>query len=116
MSWRGGFDTWRAPEPRARVAQPLLAQVTRLAPGLPLGDVELVRANAATQMGAAALLALGVRPRLCAATLAASIVPTTLGGHRFWEQDEDAPRTQQRIHFLKNLAILGGLVLATERV
>jgi uncharacterized membrane protein YphA (DoxX/SURF4 family) len=110
----GGLDTWRTPEPRAKVAEPVLSQVSRAAPGLPLEDVDLVRANAATQVTAAAMLALGIRPRLAAATLAASIVPTTLGGHRFWEHDEAAPRAQQRIHFFKNLAILGGLLLATK--
>jgi putative oxidoreductase len=39
-------------------------------------------------------------------------VPTTLAGHRFWEEDDPARRHQQQIHFFKNLGLLGGLVLA----
>jgi hypothetical protein len=38
-------------------------------------------------------------------------VPTTLAGHRFWEK-EGADRQQQLIHFLKNLGLVGALLLA----
>jgi putative oxidoreductase len=79
---------------------------------LPRDPVTVVRANAAVQVGAAALLSIGILPRLCAMTLAASLLPTTLGGHRFWELDDPAARTQQRIHFFKNCAIIGALLLA----
>ena len=39
-------------------------------------------------------------------------MPTTLAGHRFWEEDEEADQRHQRIHFLKNLAMFGGLLIA----
>jgi hypothetical protein len=39
-------------------------------------------------------------------------VPTTLAGHRFWEEEDETRRAQQRIHFFKNLSMLGGLMLA----
>jgi putative oxidoreductase len=42
----------------------------------------------------------------------ASLVPTTLAGHRFWEVTDKQARAAQRIHFLKNVAMLGGLILA----
>ena len=29
----------------------------------------------------------------------------------FWEAEEEADRAQQRIHFLKNLSMLGGLLI-----
>jgi uncharacterized membrane protein YphA (DoxX/SURF4 family) len=45
-------------------------------------------------------------------TLATSLVPTTFGGHRFWEISDPAQRAQQQVHFLKNAAILGGLLIA----
>jgi uncharacterized membrane protein YphA (DoxX/SURF4 family) len=41
-----------------------------------------------------------------------SLVPTTLAGHPFWHEADQAARAQQRIHFLKNVAMLGGLILA----
>jgi uncharacterized membrane protein YphA (DoxX/SURF4 family) len=40
------------------------------------------------------------------------MVPTTLGGHAFWRHDDPTRRSQQQIHFDKNLAIIGGLLLA----
>ena len=39
-------------------------------------------------------------------------MPTTLAGHRFWEEDDKQKRAQQQIHFLKNAGLLGGLILA----
>jgi hypothetical protein len=38
-------------------------------------------------------------------------VPTTVAGHRFWEAENEQDRAQQRIQFLKNLAIFGGLLI-----
>ena len=56
-------------------------------------------------------------PRACCArpaavVLAATLVPTTLAGHRFWEEDDPAARRHQTIHVLKNVAMMGGLLLA----
>ena len=64
------------------------------------------------QVGAGLMLALGRFPRLSSALLAGSLVPTTLAGHRFWEEQDEMKRAQQRIHFFKNLSMLGGLMLA----
>jgi uncharacterized membrane protein YphA (DoxX/SURF4 family) len=44
--------------------------------------------------------------------LIGSLIPTTLAGHRFWQETDEARRSQQRIHFLKNVGLLGGLILA----
>lgn len=38
-------------------------------------------------------------------------VRTTLSGHAFWRFDDPTRRSQQQVHFDKNLAILGGLDL-----
>ena len=110
----GGYDALRNPEPRAKLAQPVLERMGPVAESVPLvpsDPVGLVRANAGLQLVAGGMLALGLMPRLAALALAASIVPTTAGGHRFWELDEPASRAQQRTHFLKNAAILGGLLV-----
>jgi len=82
--------------------------------GLPLPEdpETLVKINAGVQIGAALALATGRAPRLSAAVLAASLVPTTAAGHRFWEQDDAADRTQQRLHFFKNVSLVGGLIIA----
>ncbi len=79
---------------------------------LPNETDQLVKINAAVQVLAGALLGLGRCPRLAATALAGSLVPTTLAAHRFWEEQDPAQRAQQQIHFMKNLGLLGGLLLA----
>ena len=44
--------------------------------------------------------------------LAASLVPTTLAGHPFWDETDPQAKAQQRLQFAKNTSILGGLLLA----
>ena len=82
--------------------------------GLPDDTKLLVRLNGGVQIGAGILMAMGVLPRPMAASLAASLVPTTLAGHPFWQESDPAARSAQRIQFLKNASILGGLVLAAN--
>jgi putative oxidoreductase len=109
----GGVDVLRNSEPRAVIATPFLERVRPLAPALASDPVLVVRANAAIQLAAGATLAVGILPRLSALALAGSLVPTTLGAHRFWEMQGPAA-TQQRTQFLKNAAILGGLILVAN--
>lgn len=109
----GGVDSLRNPAAKAPAATDVAASVASRIPALADADTEtVVRINAGVQVGAGTLLALGKFPRLSALALAASIVPTTAAGHRFWEADEPQARAQQRVHFLKNASILGGLLLA----
>jgi len=97
---RGG---WRALQDPARVA-PSAAKL-----GLPEPET-LVTVNAVAQMAGATAMALGIFPRLAAAGLAVSLVPTTLAGHRFWEMEDEQARSMQVTHFLKNLGLIGGLL------
>jgi len=111
----GGIDAFRNPGPRAERVEPVIGRVGESLP-LPDDTVTLVRLNAAVHMVAGTTLALGKLPRLSAAVLAASLVPTTAAGHRFWEEESAQSKAMQRTHFLKNLAILGGLIIAaTDR-
>jgi putative oxidoreductase len=111
----GGIEVLRKPHPRAEQAAPVIDRVRRAVPVLPADPVTLVRANAAVHMVAGAMLATGRAPRLAAGLLAASLVPTTIGGHRFWAMDDPVERARQRTHVGKNLAILGGLLLAAAQ-
>ena len=45
--------------------------------------------------------------------LAGSLVPTTVQGHQFWKETEPGIRANQRVHFFKNVSLLGGLLMAT---
>jgi putative oxidoreductase len=71
-----------------------------------------VKVNAAVQIGAGTMLALGRFPRLSSVLLAGSLIPTTLAGHRFWEESDPQKKTAQKLQFFKNLSLLGGLILA----
>jgi uncharacterized membrane protein YphA (DoxX/SURF4 family) len=108
----GGIDSLRSPAPRAEMAAPVTEFAREAVEALPDSDITLVRLNAAVHVGAGSLLVLGKLPRLSALALAGSLIPTTLGGHRFWEASSDQEKTQQQLHFTKNLAMFGGLLFA----
>jgi uncharacterized membrane protein YphA (DoxX/SURF4 family) len=106
-----GLDVLRDPGGRPQAAADALAAIRRVVP-LPADDTLVVRANGAVQAGAGALLAVGVLPRLSALALVGSLVPTSLAGHAFWTFEDPALRKQQQTQFVKNLAMLGGLLYA----
>lgn len=54
---------------------------------------------------------LGVWPRVGAGLLVIFLIPTTLIFHDFWTYDDPMDRQNQMIHFMKNLAIMGGLLM-----
>ena len=97
----------RSPRPR-QSPRPIAARL----PFLPEDPETLVKINGAVQVVAGSMLALGRFPRLSSVLLAASVVPTTLAGHRFWEQTDPDAKSQHKVQFLKNLGLLGGLMLA----
>jgi uncharacterized membrane protein YphA (DoxX/SURF4 family) len=107
----GGIDVLRNPGPRVAIAEPVTSRAASVLP-LPADTEMLVKVNAGVQVGAGLLLAIGWFPRLAALALIGSLVPTTAAGHRFWEETDPTRKNMQRIHFLKNLGILGGLILA----
>lgn len=108
-----GFETFRRPERVAARAEPVVRPLADRLSFVPDKTEEAVRINGAVQLVAGTMLALGRWPRLAAFALAATLVPTTLAGHRFWEAEDEQERRQQRIHFLKNVSMLGGLLIAS---
>ncbi|MFI5731722.1 DoxX family membrane protein [Kribbella sp. NPDC051587] len=116
-----GANSVRNPEPLVSKAQPvtdrLVPMLKKAAPAqvadrLPETTVNLIRLNGAAQVLGGLALATGKGRRFGATLLAASLVPTTLAGHSFWQEDEKAAKAQQRVQFLKNLGLMGGLLLA----
>jgi putative oxidoreductase len=103
----GGWNAFSEPGRRRQQAEKLRLPEPELA----------VKVNGLTMVGAGAALGLGAAPHLAALVLAGSLVPTTLAGHRFWEQEDERGRAMQLTHFLKNLGLMGGLlyVVAEER-
>ncbi|MFA5565940.1 MAG: DoxX family protein [Acidimicrobiia bacterium] len=96
----GGYEALKNPGPRV---------------GMVKGAVELpntellVQANAVAMLVGGAGLATGIARKKSALLLAATIVPTTLIGHQFWKK-EFPHNVLDRHHFLKNTAMLGGLI------
>jgi putative oxidoreductase len=107
----GGMDVLKNPEPRARLAKPVVDRVAAAIPIAPKDAATAVTLNAMVHIGAGGLLAAGIVPRLAALALATSLVPTTLAAHRFWEMEDAAQQSMHRTQFLKNTAILGGLLV-----
>jgi putative oxidoreductase len=108
----GGFDAVRSPAGKVDKAR-AVTEPLREETGMAALDTEaVVRINGAVQIVAGVLLATGTLRRLACFILMGSLIPTTYAGHRFWEETDETARSQQRMHFLKNLGLLGGLILA----
>jgi uncharacterized membrane protein YphA (DoxX/SURF4 family) len=105
-----GLDSVQTPEAKVPTAAPVVDPLVEQF-ALPGDTAYWVRVNGAVQVMAGAALAAGRFRRLAAVALAASLVPTTLAGHRFWDEADPAARARQRIQFLKNVSMLGGLLL-----
>ncbi|MFC4455029.1 DoxX family membrane protein [Deinococcus sonorensis] len=97
---QSGLESVQRPAGRARLVERA---------GLPEPEL-LTRINGGLMAGAGAMLAAGLAPRSSALTLAALLLPTTIVGHAYWNAPAEQ-REGQRIHFLKNLAMLGALLL-----
>jgi putative oxidoreductase len=77
--------------------------------GLPMVEV-LLPLTIAVELGGGLLLALGWKTRWAAAALFLFLVPTTLIFHQFWGLEPKLAQ-MQKIHFLKNVAIMGGMLM-----
>ncbi len=97
----GGYRAYARPGHRVE-------QVAAL--GIPEPETA-VKVNGLTMVIGGTMLGLGIFPRLAAAALFASLIPTTIAGHPFWKETEEGPRKQQQTQFTKNLGLLGGLLL-----
>src|SRR3954471_4976363 len=114
----GGVQALRNAPALAEAAKPVNDEIRgfadKVAPSVPVpqDDTTMVRINAGVHIVAGLGLATGRAPRLCAWALAATVVPTTVAGHPFWQEKDKAAQTHQMTHFYKNVSMLGGLVLA----
>ncbi len=97
----GGYRAYSQPGNRVK-------QVADL--GIPEPELA-VKVNGLTMVVGGTMLALGILPRLAAATLFASLIPTTIAGHPFWKEETEERQTMQQTQFAKNLGLMGGLLL-----
>jgi putative oxidoreductase len=77
--------------------------------GLPLVEI-LLPLTIAVELGGGLLLALGWKARWAALALFLFLIPTTLIFHQFWGLEPKLAQ-MQKIHFLKNVAIMGGMLM-----
>lgn len=70
----------------------------------------LLLAGALFELGGGLLVLLGIKEKLGAGLLLLAFVPATILFHQFWFIDGGARELQTAL-FLKNLAIMGGLIL-----
>ena len=76
--------------------------------GLPMAQVLLVL-TIIIELGGGLMLLLGWRARWAALAFFLWLIPTTLVFHAFWGIDA-AQAQMQQIQFMKNLAIMGGMM------
>jgi putative oxidoreductase len=98
-------------ESASRVTERVRPLLEKVDPRIPTDAVSLTRIKAGADVVAGLLLATGHLTRPAAAVLAAGLMPTTVAGHAFWTAPKE-DRAAQQTQFLKNLGLLGGLLLA----
>lgn len=112
-----GFNSLRNPDKVAPTAAPVIDKCRSLLPQqvaslIPSDPATGVRINGAVHVVGGLMLATGRFPRVASVALATSLVPTTLAGHAFWQEDDPTKRAQQQVQFFKNLSLFGGLLIA----
>jgi uncharacterized membrane protein YphA (DoxX/SURF4 family) len=73
----------------------------------------LAKINGGVQVGAGALLAFGIVPRVASLVLSASAVSSMATDQRFWQEGEQSKREGQMVQFARSAGLLGGLLAAT---
>ena len=96
-----GANTFMQPDGRAEKVA---------AAGIPQPRQATILNGAVMVLGGAALAA-GIAPKLAATALLGALIPTTVVGHAFWKEETPAAKASQQVQFLKNLAMMGGLLL-----
>jgi uncharacterized membrane protein YphA (DoxX/SURF4 family) len=118
-----GIKAIRDPESLVPAAEPLVDRVVPLVKEytpeqvsgyVPENTVTLVRVNGIAQVTGGLALATGKGRRLGALLLAGSLIPSTIAKHPFWTVQDPEARAQDRSHFLKNVSLLGGVLLAAQ--
>ncbi|MEU1983266.1 DoxX family membrane protein [Nocardia sp. NPDC019395] len=112
-----GVETLMHPESRVQEASNLMAKgqeslPSNVASSLPSEPATLVRVTAVVQIAGGTLLALGKAPRPAALALAATVVPATVTEQNFWAETDPERKAAKRTAFLKDMGLLGGLMIA----
>ncbi len=97
----GGADAFLHPGPRVNKVGDA---------GIPEPEQAVVL-NGAVMLVAGTALALDIAPKAAAIVLLGSLIPTTIVGHAFWKETDAKARKMQQTQILKNLGLIGGLLM-----
>jgi len=118
-----GFKAIKNPDAYVPAAQPLVDRwmplVKKYVPDqiegvIPDDTATLVRINGALELVGGVALATGKGRRLGSFLLAISLVPATVTEYPFWTRDTPEEKATDRALFLKNVSLLGGVLLAAR--
>lgn len=59
------------------------------------------------------MLATGKTPRVASAILALTVLPANFGSYSFWNETDPERKAERRREFLKDLSLVGGLMIAS---
>ncbi|WP_084124146.1 DoxX family membrane protein [Demequina sp. NBRC 110054] len=110
----GGIESVLEPERRAaRVAPMVDPALKELGVDDKVTTTDLVKAHGALSIGAAALMAVSRAPRTAALLLTGLSAATTALTHPFWTVEDEVEKEAEKEQFLKNLSLVGGVMLAS---
>ncbi|GLE52612.1 DoxX family protein [Mycobacterium montefiorense] len=112
-----GVESLLNPKSAAEAAAPavdgLQALPDQVARSMPDDPQTFAQVTAAVQIGGGLLLATGKLPRLASAVLAVTVLPANFGNYSFWTEADPERKAALRRDFLKDLSLVGGLVIAS---
>ena len=112
-----GIESLLNPKSAAQAAAPAVDRLQSLpdpvGSKIPSDPQTFAQITAAVQIGGGLLLAAGKMPRVASAALALTVLPANLGTHMFWSETDPQRKAELRQAFLKDLSLLGGLLIAS---
>ena len=84
------------------------------AKGVPKPDIAVEASGALMILGGLSLLT-GYRPKVGAALIGMFLTGVTPSIHRFWTEENPQQRQAEMVNFMKNVALLGGALIAAGR-
>lgn len=106
-----GVNNLKKPQDAAAEAAPFVELVSQQT-GLPNNPELVVRGIGGVKVVGGLLLATGRGPRAAATTLALTQVVSTYVHEAFWAESDPKLKAQKQKSFVRNVAILGGVILA----
>ncbi len=82
--------------------------------GVPAANLAVQASGAMMVLGGLSLLT-GYKPKLGSAAITAFLAGVTPSIHRFWSEENPQQRQAEMINFMKNVALIGGAMLAAGR-